>query len=331
MSVFLLPTIQARINYYSYPVLITVGCIGNMLNLILFNRQRHNACSIYLINSSITNLLYLINNGFFRMFPVPYNDGSMRALIVCKLSNYLPGFLGQVTKTILILACIDRYLITSDRASLRLFSTPKRAKYLILFAYIFWFIAASHSVILATISNGQCTRVGIYATLFSLYVVLFVGFIPSAILSIFACLTFRNMKQLRNRIQPSSQGSRHTNPTIQRRDRNLLILVIAEVIFYIITTAPFSVIQLEIMISQYVLGTKSVYISLPELFALNIATLLLYILSAAPFYIYMSASASFRRDFRQLIVFIYRKLTKQPIDLSTHRTNETMTQRDTRV
>lgn len=331
MSVFLLPTIQARINYYSYPVLLTVGCIGNVFNLILFNRQRHNACSIYLINSSLTNLLYLINNGFFRMFPVPYNDGSMRAFVVCKLSSYLPGFLGQVTKTILILACIDRYLITSDRATLRVFSTPKRAKYLIFFTYIFWLIAASHSVILPTISNGQCTRLGIYATLFSLYVVLFVGLIPSAILSIFACLTFRNMKQLRNRIQPSNQGSRQTNHTIQRRDRDLLVLVIAEVIVYIITTAPFSMIQLEIMISQYVLGTKSVYHSLPELFALNIALLLLYILSAAPFYIYMSSSASFRRDFRHLIVFLYRKLRRQPVEPSTHRTNQTITQRDTRV
>lgn len=220
MSTSLLPTLQARMNYYSYPVLLALGCIGNLFNLILFNRHRHNACSIYLINSSITNLLYLITNGLFRIFSISYNDGSIRALILCKLSNYLPGFLGQVTKTILILACIDRYLITSPHATLRIFSTSTRAKYLVVLAYTFWLTAASHSAIFTTISNGQCTRTGTYAIIFAIYAILFVGLIPSVILSIFAFLACRNMKNLRNRTQPMTQGSDHTNSSDSRHCRS---------------------------------------------------------------------------------------------------------------
>lgn len=45
--------------------------------------------------------------------------------------------------------------------------------------------------------------------------------------------------------------------SIQRPDRDLLILVIAEVFVYIITTTLFLLIHLETMISQYVLPTKS--------------------------------------------------------------------------
>lgn len=331
MSTLSLTAIQTRMNYYSYPILLTLGSIGNLFNLILFNRQRHNACSIYLTNSAVTNLLYLISNGLFRIISVPYNDGSMRALVVCKLANYLPSFLGQVTKTILIFACIDRFIITNHRATFRVFSTPKRAKYFIVFAYIFWSLAASHSVILSTINNGQCTRVGIYATLFTIYAILFVGLIPSIILIVFACLTYRNMKHLRSRIQPSNQVPAHRTHIIQRRDRDLLVLVLAEVIFYVITTAPFPIVHLETMISGYILGSKSAYHVLAEIFALNVAVLLLYILSSAPFYIYTVSSTSFRRDFQQLILFTYRKLTGQPLDQFAHRTNQTMTRQETHV
>jgi len=45
--------------------------------------------------------------------------------------------LGQLPKTMLVLACIDRFLMTSERASFRAFSTPKRAKYIIFFFVFF--------------------------------------------------------------------------------------------------------------------------------------------------------------------------------------------------
>lgn len=320
MSALTLIYIQNQINNYGYMVMMILGSIGNVFILILFNRQRQNACSIYLTNAAVTNLVYLISNFFLKTFAVSYANESIGALIFCKFSNFIPGYLGQVAKTILIWACIDRYLITSRRATFRAFSTPKRAKYLIFFTYIGWLVAASHLVIFSSISNGQCTRAGIYGTIFTFYAILLVGLIPSVILSIFGFLTYGNMKHLRSRIQPTGPGDAHAAPNIQRRDRDLLILVIAEVIVYVITTALFPIVLLETLISNYILEKKSFYYFIAEIFALNISFYLLYIFSAAPFYIYMVASTSFRRDWLQLIVFGYRKLMRQPIEPSVSQT-----------
>jgi hypothetical protein len=204
----------------------------------------------------------------------------------------------------LLLACIDRYLITSDRASFRAFSTPRRAKYFILFTYIFWLIAASHILIMATTSNGQCTKLGIYAKFFAFYATFVVGLVPSIILCVLTYLTYRNIRRIRRRIQPMVRR------TIQRRDRDLLVLVIAEVSVHVITTSPFSLVYLETMISQYVMPNKSIEYIQAEIFALNIALLLIFFYSAASFYTYMISSSSFRRDFKQTIMINYRQLRR---------------------
>jgi len=92
--------------------------------------------------------------------------------------------------------------------------------------------------------------------------------------------------------------------SIQRRDRDLLIIVIAEVFVYIITITSYPSILLEMMIRQY----SQIENLLP-----TIAILLLFISFATPFYIYLISSKSFRRDFRKLIINMYRKLRRQPI------------------
>src|ERR1700742_875491 len=52
MSTAMLIDIQNQINFYGYPILLVIGVIGNIFILILFNKHKDNACSIYLMNSS---------------------------------------------------------------------------------------------------------------------------------------------------------------------------------------------------------------------------------------------------------------------------------------
>lgn len=114
------------------------------------------------------------------------------------------------------------------------------------------------------------------------------------------------MKQLRNRVQPFHSNEGH----LQKRDRDLLILVIAEIIIYIITTTPFSIVNIEVMITQFIFPVKSLPLIQIEVFALNIAILLLFVFSGIPFYTYITASTSFRRELKQLIRNSYHKVQK---------------------
>jgi hypothetical protein len=332
MSTLILTSIETQIHFYGNPIVIALGIIGNIFIFILFNRQRPNACSIYLMHSAITNLLYLLISGFYQIFSVSYYNQTLRALFLCKfISSYTPNFLGQVARTILILACIDRFMITSQRARIRAFSTPKRAKYFIFFSYIFWLIAASHTLIWSTTSKGQCIKVGIYATIYTFYAIFLTGLIPSFILCVIGYLTYRNVRQLHRRIQPTAQYRNNTNNSIRRRDRDLLVLVIAEAFAYIITTSLFSAIILERMISSYVMPNKSLQYVQAEIFVLNVSYSLLFVYSGVSFYTYMISSKSFRRDFKQLIMKSYQNVKRQGLAQTTRITGQRVTQRDTHV
>jgi hypothetical protein len=184
---------------------------------------------------------------------------------------------------------------------------------------------------MTTIINGQCTRTGVYSILFSIDAAICLGLIPSIALAVFGYLSYRHLRQMHNRIQPIGHDRNVANNSIQRRDRDLLVLVISEVIVYVITTALFPLVLLEMMISQYTMPNKSLQYFQTEIFTINIGLLLLFINSAAPFYTYFISSKSFRRDFQQLIINSYQKLRRQTSVQVVPRKDQTVRQRDTQV
>ena len=320
-----LTAIQNQFNLYGNAIFAVVGNIGNIFIIIIFRRQHTTACSIYLISSAVVNFIFLTVNGYFQIFPFNYSDGTNGSIIFCKISAYILNVLGQSSKTILIFACIDRFLITSDRASFRAFSTIKRAKYLILFSFIFWSLLTLHVPIMRTVTNGRCGASGIYSTIF---VFLFVSLFPIITAAIFGYLTYRNMTQMQLRVHPTAQNTTHF---LQRRDRDLLIIVTAEIVTYIVTTTLYPFILLETIISQNVVSNKSVLYSQIEGFTLSIAYLLLFSNSAAPFFTYFITSTSFRRDFKKLIINIYHKITRQTPVENVSTITRAFTQQETRV
>jgi hypothetical protein len=331
MSSSTLTTIQAQLNLYGFSIILILGNIGNIFIVILFSRQRRHACSIYLISAAIMNDIYLTFNSFIEIFPFYYADETIGKFALCKIRYYLPSIIAQGARTMLILACIDRFLITDDRASFRAFSTPKRAKWFIFLAIIFWSLLGIHFPIMVTIVNGQCGTFGIYSTVYTFYTIIFVGLIPPITMGVFGYLTYRNLTQRHNRVQPVGHNTNDVNNNIQRRDRDLLIIVLSEVFVYVITTILYPLVYLEIMISRYIIPNKSVQYSQIEGFIITIMFLVLLMNNAAPFYIYLISSKSFRRDFKQLIMKSYRKLRRQTPVQIVPRTHQTIIRQEARV
>jgi hypothetical protein len=139
------------------------------------------------------------------------------------------------------------------------------------------------------------------------------------------------MRKMQLRVQPIINNKNPANHTIRRQDRDLLIIVISELLVFIIATIPFPLILLEMVISRYIISNKSVQYSQIESFILTIAYLLLFANSAMPFYIYLISSKSFFRDFKQLIINTYRKLRGQQNVLAVTTIDQQSIQRETRV
>jgi hypothetical protein len=155
MSLAILTTIENLLNVYGYAISMILGNIGNVFIIIIFSRQRQGACAIYLICSAIMNIVYLTYDGIATIVMFYYPDRTILVISFCKIYKYILYIFGQEGKTMLVFACIDRFLITSEHASFRAFSTPKRAKYLILFSFIFWLLTTIHVPIMITVVNGH--------------------------------------------------------------------------------------------------------------------------------------------------------------------------------
>jgi hypothetical protein len=140
VSTLTLPNIQRQLNLYGYKIFMILGNIGNLFIVLIFSRQRRKACSISILNLAIMNDLYLTFNSLVQIFPIGYTDQAISELVLCKIRFYISNVFGQIAKTMLILACIDRFTSTSDRAIVREWHTPKRAKWLVLFSIIFCFL-----------------------------------------------------------------------------------------------------------------------------------------------------------------------------------------------
>ena len=222
-------------------------------------------------------------------------------------------------------------MITNSHARLRAYSTTKRAKLWIFFSFIFWLIAGCHIPIMVTINSGLCTVFGIYGTIFSVYVILGIGLLPPITSAIFGYLAYRNMRLRRIQVQPIGHGTNEESYNAQRRDRNLLIIVMPEVILYVLTTSLYPTILAEMTITRYLIPNKSSQQSQMEGFIFTIATLLAYSNHGASFYVYLISSKSFRRDFKRLIVSFYRKARGLTSVEDIARTNQTRTQQETRV
>ena len=331
MPLLTLTLIQAQLNFYGYLILMIFGIVGNVLIITLFINHRQNACSIYILTLAIINCFYLTFLPLAQLILFSYDDQSMSALAYCKIRFYLTNVLGQIAKTMLILACVDRFMITNDRVSFRAFSTPRQAKFLIFFSVIFWFLIYIHVPIMITVVNGVCGMFGIYSTVFAVCNIIFVGLIPPLILGIFGYLTYRNMRQIHVRVQPIVNNTISVNIAMRRLDRDLLIVVISEVIVYVVTTTPYTLIILEMMISRFIIPTKTIEYLQIEAFVFTIAFYLLFVNHAASFYIYLISSKSFRRDFKQLVINCYRKLRRQPFVQVVSRVDRTLTKRETRL
>jgi hypothetical protein len=163
---------------------------------------------------------------------------------------------------------------------------------------------------MTTVKNGRCGYFDLYYTLNSVYVLIFVCLVPPITMTIFGYLAFRNMKQLQTRVQPS--GSLSTGIVIHRQDRNLLVMVLAEVLVYIVTMSLYPVIICELAVTTSMGVNKSLQQIQIENFILFFAQFLIYINTSAPFYIYLIASKTFRNDFKQTVNMAWQCIVRRP-------------------
>jgi hypothetical protein len=241
-----LKTAGKIMNFVLLMIIFVPGSIGLVLNIIVFTRPslRRQPCSIYFIASNICNI-YIV----FYMLPVRIASGSFDidpasfSNIVCKLQIFILYTLRSLSCWLIVLACVDRYVISSaSEAWRRRVSSPKVAIYFTGGSTVFWLLMYSHMPIYFNISAinqfgqpvPQCVaQLGAYRTFVNLYQACLYSVIPSLLMLAFGSLTLVSIRRQRHRVNPTVTNIRSSQ---QRKDNQLLRMLTVQVLVVVIAT-----------------------------------------------------------------------------------------------
>ncbi|CAF1195260.1 unnamed protein product [Adineta steineri] len=233
-------------------------------------------------------------------------------VVLCKIYLYVAFLFASVTPTILILASIDRLLISSQNVDTRLYSSKRLAYFSISISTAFWMIYHVHLLIKANIVEIYPSVFVCYYGLSATYVnyifysvmVMDVSF--SILMIILSILSFKNVRQIR--ILPRQQ--RGQVRTMKKKDFQLLRCLFVQGIiftfFCIFIAADFTYQAAE---RDRIQTSRNEAIST---FIYNLFTTLYNIPFCANFYVFVSFSKAFRQDVKQLVRKMFGKDTIAP-------------------
>ncbi|CAF4218840.1 unnamed protein product [Rotaria sp. Silwood2] len=285
MSASIIVNIKLNLGRYGLSTLIVLGNVGNILTILIFIRalkKQLNSCTIYLLATSITNWV-LINTALISsVYGVDHVDPQNASIIVCKLRWYGAQILLMLSRSFMVVACIDRWALTSSYARIRSFCQPKVARNVIIGLILIWPIIPVHMAIFVNNYSGHCGAPTYYAFAFSIYLFIFIGILPPAFMISFGVLTWHNLKQIRSRVAPRNDPTRFR---LVKADRDLIKMLAGEVLVYLVTTVVYPVNTLYGVITTPIVQQKSeLRLAIEDLAGYIVSPILNYIYCVAPFY-----------------------------------------------
>ncbi|CAF0830645.1 unnamed protein product [Adineta steineri] len=211
----------------------------------------------------------------------------------------VPAFLSP---SYLVLASIDRALITSINALIRQKSTRRLAYWSIGGITLFSLLFFSHIFVRVNIHELYPGVVlcfydaGNYRTFVTYSGLILGNLLPPLFMGLFALVTLKNIRRIR--IRPMN----HNAPTINShrfKDRQLAIMLLSEIFVYILCCSMLPIIQIYTQSTQY--QTKNDRQQALEPFLYGLAYLLSFIPVSIHFYINLAVSKTFRQKTIQML------------------------------
>jgi hypothetical protein len=308
----MLISVEAYIYRFGGVVFMVFGSISCILTLIVFTQKnlRKNPCSIYLLACNIANFLYIYSSILSSTLSNGYNIKTIsHSLTACRLVFYMAFLFDCLSPFYLILASIDRILITSPKALTRRRSTRRLAYICIICGTLFWMLFHSHALVFTDIlqltpNSSLCYfQAGLYTVLMGYYSLIIKGILVPILLIIFGVWTFRNIRSVRIHRVVAVRGAIRRDGGlnfIQSKDRQFILMLLMDIIIYILFTSMLSVVVVYQQITQN--ARLSVEQTQIDLFVRNVAVFSTFI----PFCIgccgYLLVSKTFRREVKKILL-----------------------------
>ncbi|CAF3168017.1 unnamed protein product [Rotaria sp. Silwood2] len=322
-SLAYLASVQKMLTRYGMSTYVAFGNIGNLLAIAVFIQpeQRRNACSLYLLTMTVFNICCL-NVGIIPIiYTLDYYDITTATLLGCQMQFYFRHVFFQMLRTAKALSCMDRYAICSSNVRFRALSHPKVAIYVMIGCFISWSLIIIFFSWIRSVQNNSCNIFNeTYAMIYTIYYMMVSGVIPPLMMTIFSVLVLKNLRSLRRRIQPGRRNEVENHPPIRivrKRDRDLMKMIFIEVMFYVITTLPFSVYLVYKLITDSLVKSQQRK-QIETFINYFLQSFMLYFNTAVPFYIYVATSPAFRRELKRVFIKLYAGMTGKQIRDEQH-------------
>jgi hypothetical protein len=281
----------------SLVILLVLGWLGNLSSCVVFRQKelRPNAVSLLFTAASIFNMIVLVYGISTSTYAVYHVSPDTYSIVFCKV-RYIRHILLMIVRSYIVLACVACFALSSSRTILRSLCRPQYVKWTIIAVPFVWPLIALHMPFFTTIQKHQCVSLDSYVLPFAVYFFLIVGVFPVLLMSLFTLLTVNNLRLLRRRIQPSIA----TPTRLKSRDRQFIRMLSALVLMYIVTNLFYPTNVLYLAITHW-------FVKSPERVAIEsivysmTSDYILYINNVSPFFLFVSASATFRQSFRRVV------------------------------
>ena len=255
--------VQKYLYQFGSLVLLSIGTIGCILNVMVFNQRslRKNPCSVYFIAYNLANFVFIYSSLLPTTLNLGYGiDFSTRNIVICRVRLYITILSNVLSPLYLVLASIDRVLITSSNALTRRRSTRRVACTCIASGTLFW--ASLHAPILFLANIIQIGpyvficyfRLSVYISFIS-YCTLFkatVAFLLMAICGLWSIKNIRNLQPVRPAASLSATVATTGTTTYSNtsKDRQLCFILLIDIITYVLFSFWFTIYLIYQQITQ---------------------------------------------------------------------------------
>jgi hypothetical protein len=312
--ILLLKSVNKYLYEFGGPILICVGSVSCILSLIVFTKKtlRKNPCSIYFIAYNIANLIQIYASIFTVTLPSGFGiPTGTSSLSFCRYNLYMVILIDVISSSYLVMASIDRMLVTSRNTRTRQRSTRRLALICIISVTVFWILFHGHVIFAATIIQASSNTLvcalppGIHAIFHSYYSLIVKALLIPLLMIISGLVALKNIRKMgRTAVAPiltaTGTAVRNTSETSRAKDRQFSLMLFIDIGTYIIFSFMLSAILMYQQITQY--NVKSPAQTQFELFLKSVAVFINYISVCIGCYTNILISKTFRKNIKDIIL-----------------------------
>jgi hypothetical protein len=317
--------ISDGINRYFSIFIFLFGTIGNVLNVLVLSRPtlRTNPCSLFFLISSIANMIAILSGLTTRMLSGWAVDLTNTIDWLCQLRAFTLFTSRNIALWLILLAAIDRWLLSSLHVHRRQLSTLKNAQRGIIVTILLsillyspiWYCYKANLINTPLKCYGKTEVCRLENDLS--YACLTIIF-PILLMFIFGLMTIHNIQQAKSRIHAinvielntiggSTIVGQQTQTSKKKLDRRLFVMLCIQIILLSVFTLPQAVQKLYSTLTSNQIQTPVT--TAINNFIFNFILLLTYFSNGMSFYIYtLSGGTIFRSALKDLTQKIRQKI-----------------------